>query len=284
MPVLRLGSSAYRIRLTVLLNIRETAYSKTGQMPLTIMYTYGLESNWERNAFPVVTCYGKQLSCETQRAKEVEMRNRSSLYNQDALEFLLTSPQALRQASEEVCEKTLMEAKSHLHPLLRQVDLERLGQRPEFVQAFRNAFENQVTHQIILRLLSVKAVYRFDNTRASNITDWDSTIHLLVLVPQLMSSIQKLGPKLDQEIRQQLSCLNWSRFQLNTSVVEIQQVTPREIRRGVCYGAMFASFYAAPTQIWPSLQTAGTCYTMQQPNSQTRTGPGGKVAPVDFKR
>jgi hypothetical protein len=229
-------------------------------------------------------CYGKRLDRQTRLAQEVEMRNNNSLYSRDYLEFLLTSPEELRQTSEKVCEKTLVEAKSHLHPLLHQVDLEQLGQRPEFVQAFRNALENQVTQQVILRLPCAKAVYRFDNTRTSNVTGWDNSIHLLVLVPQLISSIQKLGPKLDQQVRQRLSGLNWSRFQWSTSVVEIQQVTPREIRHGICYGAMFASFYAAPTQIWPDLQTAGTCYTMQQPNSQTRTGHGGRVIPANVKR
>ena len=212
------------------------------------------------------------------------MRNNNNLYNQDALEFLLISPQELRQASREVCEKSLVEAKSRLHPLLHQVDVERLGQRPEFVQVFKNALENQVTQQIILRLSYVKAVYRFDNSRARNMVGWDNTIHLLVLVPQLMSSIQKLGPKLDQEIRQQLKNLNWSRFQLSTSIVEIQQVTPSEIRHGICYGAMFASFYAGPVQIWPSLQTATPFFTTKQPNSETKTGHNGKVAPSGFKR
>ena len=48
-----------------------------------------------------------------------------------------------------------------------------------------------------------------------------------------------------------LKDLSWSRFQVSKSFIEIQQVTPNEIRHGVCYAAMFVSLYSAPSQVWP---------------------------------
>ena len=65
----------------------------------------------------------------------------------------------IRQASKELCEKVLTDAKTQLHPLLRQVDLEKLGQRSEFTLAFKNALEKELARKIVLWLPSVKVVY-----------------------------------------------------------------------------------------------------------------------------
>ena len=158
---------------------------------------------------------------------------------------------AIRQASSELCEKVLTVAKTQLHPLLRQVDLEKLGQRSEFILAFKNALEKELAQQIVLWLPSVKVVYKFDSLRRSNSDDWDNTIHLLLLVPRLLPAVRELGINLDSEILKRLKRLRWSRFQDSKSLIEVQQVTPNEIRHGVCYGAMFFSLYAAPSQVWP---------------------------------
>jgi hypothetical protein len=66
-----------------------------------------------------------------------------------------------------------------------------------------------------------------------------------------MPLIKELGTMLDGELLKSLKHLHWLRFQDAKSVIEIQQVTPDEMRHGICYGAMFFSFYAAPSQVWP---------------------------------
>ena len=170
---------------------------------------------------------------------------------QEVIESLIKNQSEFRQVSKELCEKALIDAKNQLHPLLQQVDLEKLGQRREFVQAFKEALERAVAERIVLWLPCVKVVYKFDPPRGSGTEDWDNTIHLLLLVPRLLPSINELGLKLDSEMLQQLQSLSWTRFQHSISVVEIQQVTPNEIRRGIRYGAMFFSLYAAPVQVWP---------------------------------
>ncbi len=43
---------------------------------------------------------------------------------------------------------------------------------------------------------------------------------------------------LDREILERLTHFSWSRFKDSQSILELQQVTPYEIRHGVCYGAM----------------------------------------------
>ena len=41
------------------------------------------------------------------------------------------------QVTDDLCEKALNDARTHLHPLLRNVEVNRLGQRSEFLQAFK---------------------------------------------------------------------------------------------------------------------------------------------------
>lgn len=172
----------------------------------------------------------------------------------DVIDHAGTTSGSLSQVANDVCEKALTDAKSQLHPLLQQVELERLGQRCDFLQAFKHALEQEIARKIVMWLPGVQAVYKFDAPMGGRIIEgecWDSTIHLLVLVPQLWNPIRDLGEMLDNNILKQLRRLSWKRFQKSNSIIEIQQVTPNEMRHGVSYGAMFLSLYAAPVQVWP---------------------------------
>lgn len=182
---------------------------------------------------------------------EAKPSKRIDYYQKTLMEGLIQKPYEFKQASEELCEKALIDAKSQLHPLLQQVGLEKLGQRREFVQAFRQALERAVAERIALWLPCVKVIYKFDPPRGSGIEYWDNMIHLLVLVPRILPGINELGSKLDNEMLKRLKSLPWSRFQDSESIIEIQQVTRNEIRHGICYGAMFYSLYTAPSPVWP---------------------------------
>jgi hypothetical protein len=182
---------------------------------------------------------------------EAKPRKRNDYYRQEIVEDLIQNPYAFRQGSSDLCEQSLRDAKTQLHPLLQQVDLEKLSQRREFVQAFKGALERAVAERIILWLPSVKVVYKFDPPRGSSPEGWDNRVHLLILVPRLLPSINELGTMLDHEILERLKHFGWSRFKDSQSILELQQVTPYEIRHGVCYGAMFYSYYTAPSEVWP---------------------------------
>jgi hypothetical protein len=80
---------------------------------------------------------------------------------------------------------------------------------------------------------------------------WDGSIHLLVKIPRLSHAVKVLGKKLDQGLTKYLKQLGWSRFRTRQSVLEIQQVTPNEMRHGVSYGAMFYAVYTVPVKVWP---------------------------------
>ena len=155
-----------------------------------------------------------------------------------------------RQIADELCDRAQRVATDQLHPLLQRVDLVKLSQRHEFLDAFRCSLEREIAQKIVLWLPCVKVVYKFDASRKKRLEEWDNTIHLLVLVPQLIPLIKELGTMLDVAFLTSLKRLPWSRFQDSKFVIEIQQVTPEEIRHGVCYGAMFFSYYATPSQVW----------------------------------
>ena len=151
----------------------------------------------------------------------------------------------------DLCEKALNDAKAHLHPLLRNVEVERLGQRSEFLQAFKSALERRIARKLAAWQPTVQAVYRFDEIWTETLESWDGSIHLLVKVPRLSNSVKALGKALDKGLVKRLDQLHWSRFRKRKSILEVQQVTSNELRHGVSYGAMFCAVYSAPVKLWP---------------------------------
>ncbi len=181
------------------------------------------------------------------------MDNRSG---QRPVEPSMPALHEFRQIANELCEKSLDDAKAQLHPLLRNVELGRLEQRPEFLQAFKSALEKRIARKLTARLPGIQAVFTFDETLAENREAWDGSIHLLVKVPRLSTAVKALGKKLDRSLTKYLNQLGWARFRQCQSILDVQQVTPNELRHGVSYGAMFSAVYNVPVKIWPPKQRA----------------------------
>ena len=151
----------------------------------------------------------------------------------------------------DLCEKSMEDAKSQLHPLLQNTELDRLSQRGEFLQAFKSALEQRIARTLAAWQPSVQAVFKYDETWTENVESWDGSIHLLVKVPRLSNAVKALGKKLDRSLVKHLKHLGWQRIPTRHSILEVQQVTPNELRHGVGYGAMFCAVYTAPVKIWP---------------------------------
>jgi hypothetical protein len=164
---------------------------------------------------------------------------------------VIPAPNDLGQVANDLCEEALNDAKAQLHPLLRDVELDRLDQRSEFIQAFKSALEKRIARKLAVWQPGIQAVFTFDQTLAENREAWDGSVHLLVKVPRLSDAIKALNKKLDQSLVKYLKQLGWSRFRKHQSILEIQQVTPNELRHGISYGGMFCSVYNAPVKIWP---------------------------------
>lgn len=157
----------------------------------------------------------------------------------------------LEQVANDLCETALNDAKDQLHPLLQHIELERLDQRKEFVHAFKKALEERIALKLASWQPGIQAVFKFDETRMKNSESWDGSIHLLIMVSHLSNRVKALGERLDQSLVKYLKQLDWSRFQATQSILEVQQVTPNEVRRGVSYGAMFYAVYTVPIKVWP---------------------------------
>ena len=94
-------------------------------------------------------------------------------------------------------------------------------------------------------------------TPINKIEDWDGSIHLLAKVPRLSKRLKAFNIRLDSSLVKGLKRLNWSRFDECKSLLEVQQVTPNELRHGTGYGAMFYAVYNKPIQVWPLDSRAG---------------------------
>ena len=164
---------------------------------------------------------------------------------------IIPAPNDFKHVANELCERALNDAKAQLHPLLRSAELDRLNERADFLQAFKSALEKRIAQKLAVWQPGVQAVFKFDETRTKNKENWDGSIHLLVKVPRLSNAITRWGKNMDRSLTKCLNELGWSRFRRRQTILEVQQVTPRELRHGVSYGAMFSAVYNVPVKVWP---------------------------------
>lgn len=175
-----------------------------------------------------------------------------------AIEHIGSIQNDFEQIANKICEKALNDARSQLHPLIRSNELDRLDKRCEFVQAFKLALERGIAKRLASWQPGVQAIFKFDESLRESRISWDGSIHLLVKVPRLSSSMKALGKKLDESLVKCIKQLNWSRFRKLDSILDVQQVTVNEVRRGIGFGAMFCAVYSVPVKVWPQYRRRDT--------------------------
>lgn len=197
-------------------------------------------------------CY---LNMEMPRAKSsygwFEMKDIKQWRRDKSAEDVVLAPRDFSDVASDLCEKAMQDAKEQLHPLMRDAHLGRLDERSEFVQTFKNALEKRIARKLAAWQPGVQAVFKFDETPTET---WDGSVHLLVKVPSLSDALKTLGRRLDRSLLKYLKQLDWPRFQDRQSILEVQQVTPNELRHGIGYGAMFCAVYTVPVKVWPQDQ------------------------------
>jgi hypothetical protein len=159
--------------------------------------------------------------------------------------------QEIDLAVNELCEQALRDARGHLHPLVQNSELSRLDKRVEFIQALKSGLEQRLARRLAVWQPDVQAVFKYEETPTQSLETWDGAIHLLVKVPRLSDAVKMLGKILDDALVHSLRRLGLPRFQGCQSVLEVQQITPSELRHGIGYGAMFCAVYTAPVMVWP---------------------------------
>jgi len=179
------------------------------------------------------------------------MRDVNQWLQQKPVEYQVPAPKDFGQIANDLCENALKDAKGQLHPLLRDAELDRLDERPEFVKTFKRALEQRIARKLATWHPGIQAVFQFNQTPVQNPETWNGSIHLLVKVPRLSDTLKILARRLDRSLVKYLRQLNWPRFQTQQSVLEVQQVTLHELSHGIGYGAMFSAVYNVPVQVWP---------------------------------
>ena len=162
--------------------------------------------------------------------------------------YRVPAPKDFGQIASDLCESALQDAKKQLHPLLREAQLDRLDERPDFIKTFKRAMEHRIARKLAAWDPAVQAVFQFDETPSET---WDGSIHMLVKVPRLSDTVKILGRRLDRSLVKALRQLNWPRFQKQQSILDVQQLTLNELRHGIGYGAMFSAVYTVPVKVWP---------------------------------
>jgi hypothetical protein len=170
---------------------------------------------------------------------------------ENAIEYSIPTSEELEQVAKVLCERVLSDAKSQLHPLLQNLELDRLDQRPEFLRAFKCALEHKIAQKLAAWHPGIQTIFSYDGTPFEKIEDWHSSINLLVKVPCFTEEVKELGKKLDRSLVNCLQQLNWRRFKECHSVLKVQQVTPRELTYCIGYGALFCAVYTVPAKVWP---------------------------------
>jgi hypothetical protein len=181
-----------------------------------------------------------------------EMSDVNNLRREDHIEHRISSTRDLGNVANDLCEKAFNDAKAQLHPLLQNTELDRLENRSEFLQAFKSGLEQRIARRLAIWQPGIQAVFKYEETHTENMENWDGSIHLLVKVPRLSNAVETLGKKLDKKLVKHLKQLGWQRIRTRQSILEIQQVTPNELRHGIGYGAMFCAVYNVPVKIWPT--------------------------------
>ena len=179
------------------------------------------------------------------------MSKNKHLAGETSSERISSTAKDLRQVADDLCEKALRDAKDQLHPLLQNRELYVLDKRSEFTRAFKSALEDRIARILAAWQPGVQAVFKFEETPRENWETWDGSIHLLVKVPSLSDALKSFARKLDRSLVKCFRQLDWSRFQERQSILDVQQVTPSELRHRIGYGAMFCAVYTVPVKVWP---------------------------------
>lgn len=181
----------------------------------------------------------------------IEMNDVNLWSGKGSIESIVPDVRDFEKVANQLCQKALDDAKRQLHPLLQNTGVERLEHRGEFLQALKIALEQRIARDLAIWQPGVQAVFKYDETRMENTEAWDGSIHLLVKVPRLSDALSSLAVKLDRGLVTCLNQLGWQRFRTSESILDVQQVTPYELRHGIGYGAMFFAVYTAPVKVWP---------------------------------
>ena len=119
---------------------------------------------------------------------------------ENVIEYSIPTAEELEQVAKVLCERALSDAKSQLHPLLQNFELDCLDQRPEFLRAFKCALEHEISRKLAAWHPGIQTIFSYEEAPFKNIEDWHGSIIFLLKVPCLTEEVKALGKKLDNSL------------------------------------------------------------------------------------
>ncbi len=164
------------------------------------------------------------------------------------------SERNLERLAEGIRDSAVESARNVLHPLLRHLEVRVLGRRPEFVSTFYEALAIAVSRALARMDSHLLAVFRFsspgETDPSTNVPHPGVPLHLLAITDEIEASQRLPLAGLDRALCSSLCRLGWSRFAGSARLLDINLLTPRELRRGVGYAGLFSAFYSFPHRVW----------------------------------
>jgi hypothetical protein len=124
----------------------------------------------------------------------------------------------------------------------RQEGISRLTHEPGFLSPFTLGLAAQAARVLGASEPRVLAAFTYDLS--------DHVIHLLVLVDEFSSGLEDFVREFDQALTHSIDALRMPDCFECTSVLDVHQVTPQDVRLGIGMAGLLSSVANAPLRVW----------------------------------
>jgi hypothetical protein len=155
------------------------------------------------------------------------------------LETDLVRPSRL---AERIREEAIMAAWAGDPELAHAVGRAGLISHPRFLPAFKLALAASVACTLGEHDAQVRAVYAYDSA--------DALLHLLVIVGRPSAALTMFVASLDRALAASLDELSLAVGHRRVSVLDVNLITPKEVRLGIGPAALLSAVYHPPLAVW----------------------------------
>jgi hypothetical protein len=161
----------------------------------------------------------------------------------------------LDEAAETIRDDALALARTRLGLVERDLPLNELLQRPDFVGHFTYALTNAVAQALAAHDQRVMEIYTFDLSanpapEGGEPETPDNTVHLLALVTAPSAALQAFVAALDRALTASLRELAAGPFASRESVLDVNLITEADVRLGLSLAGMLSAVFAPPIKVW----------------------------------
>ena len=161
----------------------------------------------------------------------------------------------LTEVAETLRDDSFLVAREGLVPPRDELPLETLLNDLEFVDHFKHSLAAGIARVLAAYDRQVKTIHYYDprvcpEERAGSTLPIDATIHLLVEVNHPSPALSVLILALDRELTECLKTLPSGRFANLSFILDVNVLTPEDIRAGRGHATLLSSLYTPPLKIW----------------------------------